>query len=152
MNNKEIFELVGIGCVVLSLMFVGYEIRQNTNVARSTAYQEFHLNFSDWNLSTGTNEVLLEVIEKTRVSGTIENLNASEQFTLFRYYTSTLRLWAGLYYPVQAGILPESTLDAIGRGGLFRNSVFVELWPRLKISLDVSYVQFIEGKMNQQQN
>jgi hypothetical protein len=34
---KDFLELVGIGAIVVSLVFVGYELRQSTAIARSDA-------------------------------------------------------------------------------------------------------------------
>ena len=38
-HRKDVLEIVGITAVVLSLAFVGYEIRQNTIASRAAAYQ-----------------------------------------------------------------------------------------------------------------
>ena len=42
---NEIAELVGIAAIVVSLVFVGYELRQSTAIARSDAYSSFSSQF-----------------------------------------------------------------------------------------------------------
>ena len=44
-NWKDSLELVGIAAIVVSLVFVGYELRQNTAIARSDAYSSFSSRF-----------------------------------------------------------------------------------------------------------
>ncbi len=67
-------------------------------------------------------------------------------------YVSLLRLWAGLYYSVQEGILPESALNSIGAGGDLNSRYFEEIWPDIRLAFDAEYAQFIEGQISKFQN
>lgn len=40
-NKLQVRELLTAGGVILSLLFVGYEIRQNTNAVKAEAIQEY---------------------------------------------------------------------------------------------------------------
>ena len=48
MSGKDIRDSVGLLLVVASMVFVGFEIRQNTIAARSAAYMEIGIATSEW--------------------------------------------------------------------------------------------------------
>ena len=151
-QNKQFVEIIGIGCLVLSLAFVGYEIRQNTNAAKSEAFQQFHLAASAFDLDTTTNELLLSVFEKLDSGTPFEELGYRERLTLRMYYSSVVSLWAGLYYSVNAGVLPENTLSATGGAGVFAHSAFAKLWPTFRLRYDEDYALFIDSRISALQN
>ena len=69
MKFKEwnvIAELVGITAIVVSLVFVGYELRQSTAIARSDAYSSFSSKFFDLASGAALDE---------RMSGLISQVN-----------------------------------------------------------------------------
>ena len=152
MKNREAFELIGIVSVVISLVFVGYEIRQSTNVARSDAYQQFNLAASQFNMSVANNEHLRRIADSYDQAATIELLSMSDQLTVSSYYNSLLRLWTGLYYSVQEGVLPEDALMGVGRGGAFTQPFFIPFWQTIKASFDADYVEFIESRIDEVRN
>lgn len=49
MRKKEIAEIIGVIAVVASLLFLGYEIRQSNQIARSTITYELANNYSEIN-------------------------------------------------------------------------------------------------------
>jgi hypothetical protein len=44
-NWRDSLELVGIAAIIVSLVFVGYELKQSTAIARSDAYSSFSSRF-----------------------------------------------------------------------------------------------------------
>lgn len=151
-KNKQLVEIIGIACLILSLVFVGYEIRQNTNAAKSEAFQQFHLASSEFDINSATNEVLLLVFEKLVSGIPFEELAFGEQVALRGYFTSVVSLWAGLYYSVNAGVLPEHTLNSVGRGGVFADPMFAKLWPTIRPRFDEDYALFIDSRIAVLQN
>jgi len=57
-------ELVAAIAVVISLIFVGFEIRQNSTVVQSAAAQSVHENFAAWYTSAQSDPILLELSTK----------------------------------------------------------------------------------------
>ena len=48
MSGKDLRDAVGLLAVVAGLVFVGFEIQQNTAVARGQTRQELAIQFQDW--------------------------------------------------------------------------------------------------------
>ena len=46
-NKFSLREILTAGGVILSLLFVGFELRQNTNAVKATAIQEYASNFRE---------------------------------------------------------------------------------------------------------
>ena len=61
---NEIAELVGITAIVVSLVFVGYELRQSTAIARSDAYSNFSTQFFDLASSAALDERMSGLISQ----------------------------------------------------------------------------------------
>jgi hypothetical protein len=59
---NEIAELVGITAIVVSLGFVGYELRQSTAIARSDAYSSFSSQFLDLATSAAMDSSSLQAL------------------------------------------------------------------------------------------
>jgi hypothetical protein len=57
-------ELAAAIAVVISLIFVGFEIRQNSTIVQSAAAQAVHVNFANWYTAAQSDPVLLELSTK----------------------------------------------------------------------------------------
>ena len=146
-QSKELVEYVGIIAVVVSLIFVGYEIRQNTNVARSDAYQQFNLAAAAHDLETATDERLSDIRARLTNGTKPEDLEIDEQITIASYYNSVIRIWAGLYYSVQEGIVPSSAIEGAGQTGTFAQPAFRLVWPVLRPQYDEQFTEFIDQQI-----
>jgi hypothetical protein len=144
LQTKELIEYTGIITLVISLAFVGYEIRQNTNVARSEAYQQFNLAAASHDLETATDERLNNIRAKLTDGLSPEDLKTDEQLTLASYYNSVVRIWAGLYYSAQEGIVPGSAISGAGQAGVFSQPAFRLVWPALRPQYDEGFAEFVE--------
>ena len=59
MKTSRLAEIFGTISVVLSLIFVGVEINQNTNLTRNQAYLDFAESLKDLTLQVATDDILL---------------------------------------------------------------------------------------------
>ena len=144
LQPKELIEYIGIISLVISLVFVGYEIRQNTNVARSEAYQQFNLAAASHDLETATDERLSKIRAKLTEGVNPQDLPTDEQVTIASYYNAIVRIWAGLYYSAQEGIVPNTAIEGAGQTGTFAQPAFRMVWPVLRPQYDEAFVEFIE--------
>lgn len=82
---KTIAELTGVTAVVASLIFVGYEIRQNTSQLRTEAARSVTEMVNDLNAGIFSDPVLTEIVEKGTQD--IETLDKNElaQFESFQF-------------------------------------------------------------------
>ena len=61
---KTFSELIGLAAIVVTLVFVGFELRQNTRAVESSATQEVHANFASWYESLQSDPELLLITVK----------------------------------------------------------------------------------------
>ena len=65
MKTSRLAEIFGTISVVLSLIFVGVEINQNTNLSRNQAYLDFAEGLKDLTLQIATDDVLPGLVAPT---------------------------------------------------------------------------------------
>jgi len=105
-NWKDIAELVGIVAIVLSLVLVAYELRQNTTVMRAQtrdAMTEKQMMFSDW---VATNRYTAEVLT---LSGQGKLEPGTPEWLSFEFFAQgVIREWENSYYQYEQGLFdPE---------------------------------------------
>ena len=138
--NKSISQLAAILSVILSLLFVGYEIRQNTAVARSEANNEF---------STRTTELLVAVATDQRMSLLVSQIGdgklpkdfSPEDHISIRYLlTAAVRNMEGAYRSSQEGIVLEKPPNM----PLADNDFFRSTWSTAKGKYTADFVEYFE--------
>ena len=145
MDKKNLIEVVGILSVVISLLFVGYELRQNTSVSRYQAYNDSTSRFQDLTLFIAADNELSELQLKMRTASSLDEYAPLEIEKLLNLFYATTRTFEGQYRAYQAGLIQNSDL-ATGSGGLVNNSTYRLLWPRSKILFGPDFVEWWEGK------
>ena len=103
-------ELIGLIGLIASLVFVGYEVRQNTRVARAEAYRAFvtevnsiYLHWSDPGQVGVMQKALSDPSDLTRV----------EWSQVFAVSMALFRVYEGLHKEVTQGILDESACTSL---------------------------------------
>ncbi len=121
-------ELIAVTSVVLSLFFVGYELRANSAIARSESYNSFAFNISEHARTLATDPILAPLLVRVGAGQARSEFDETEIFRLDQTYSSLLRIWEGLYQSIDEGILSEDNADIIGVGGAFNNNYFRKHW------------------------
>ena len=99
--------------VILSVVFVGYEIRQNTRVARATAVQATADQIIQWQAESGTDPEWIRIYDFVRTGGAYADLSSLDQsrygwvvistvkigFVKCRWGSSRRRTWAQVGAP-----------------------------------------------------
>ena len=119
MNIKtpRLAEIFGTISVVLSLIFVGFEINQNTNLSRNQAYLDFAEGLKDLTLQVATDDVLPSLVARTVAGETLNDFSPEDQVRLNSMQIATVRVWEGLFRSWQAGLLPIETIKDTNIGG-----------------------------------
>ena len=146
MKTSRLVEIFGTIGVALSLIFVGVEINQNTNLSRNQAYLDFAESLKDLTLQIATDEVLPSLVARTVAGETRNDFSLEDQVRLNSMQIATVRVWEGLFRSWQSGFLPEETISNtnIGGGILLNNDYFREFWEEVKLQLTPDFVQFFE--------
>lgn len=123
---KETAEIVGVVGVIASLIFVAFEIRQNTNAVQSSTIQALSEQSYD------TVRLTIEIPEaRDALRAARENRLSEEQQELFDLIISAaLRLHQNRYLQARLGVLDETTSLEIGVGGIYRIPYFREFWSK----------------------
>jgi len=104
-NWRETAELTGIVAIVLSLILVAYELRQNTTMMRAQtrdAMTEKQMMFTDW---VATNRYTAEVLTLS-VQGKLEP--GSPEWMSFEFFSQgVVREWENSYYQYEQGLFDE---------------------------------------------
>jgi hypothetical protein len=147
MSGKAVRETLAALGVMASLVFVGWEIQQNTAVARAAGYEAFMAGITDHASMLATADVLAPLVVRYEAGASPDDFTPEEQLRITLNYVVLIRNWEGLYRWVAEGILPRSTLDMVGAGGAFGNDYFRSLWPSLRSSFAPGFVDFFEERV-----
>jgi hypothetical protein len=138
---KDVIEGMGVLSIVASLIFVAFEIRQNTDAVRSSAIQDIsRLSYDATVLSIEKDE-----IREARLAVCRGDLDESQRFLLQLFYAALMRIQMNRFYQLQLGILDEQMILSLGgKGGAYRNPYFAEIWPVLKVDFTEDFQAYIE--------
>ena len=142
---NEIAELVGIAAIVVSLVFVGYELRQSTAVARSDAYSSFSSHFFDLASSAALDERMSGLISQVNQGALPGDFKPEERVSIRMYQSAAVRVWEGLFRSVQAGVLPEDALDSATKGILINNNFFRSNWASTRQLYTSDFIAYFES-------
>jgi len=142
---KDFLELVGITAIVVSLVFVGYELRQSTAIARSDAYSNFSSQFFDLASSAALDGRMSRLISEVNRGALPGDFQPEDQVSIRMYQAAAVRVWEGLFRSVQAGVLPEDALESAGSGILINNNYFRSTWASTKQLYTSDFIAYFES-------
>jgi hypothetical protein len=107
MANKHTryFELIGLGAVVISLLFVAYEIRQANRIASGTTSYEMSRNYMSINELILSNPEVAELLSR-RDSGDFEP-NPTQKTQLQAFAHRLLNQWTSIEEAYDQGLVSE---------------------------------------------
>ena len=140
-------ETIGTIAVVLSLIFVAFEIRQNTDAVRSATIQA---------ISEQSFESLAFFVENADLRASFvadqEGTATSDQsFQVRSFWAAQLRAQQNRFLQIKLGILDEETASQIraagetGDGGRARS--FARHWETMKRNYPNDFVEYIEASI-----
>ena len=142
---KDSLELIGIAAIVISLVFVGYELRQSTAIARSDAYSSFSSRFMELASSAALDKRMSDLISQVNQGALPGDFEPDERVSIRMYQHAAVRVWEGLFRSVQAGVLPEEALESAAKGILINNNFFRSTWDSTKQLYTNDFVAYFES-------
>ena len=94
---NEFAELVGIAAIVVSLVFVGFELRQSTAIAWSDAYSSFSSQFLDLVSDAALDEQMSRLISQVNKGALPGDFKPEDQVSIRMYQGAAVRVWEGLF-------------------------------------------------------
>jgi hypothetical protein len=151
LRRYKLGEAVAALGVILSLLFVGVQIRQTATVAGAQAAQDLAAMSQDFLLAVGGDPETYRVFQLTWF--TAEPVTPLEENRAVYLMIAFVRRAEAAFAQVQRGLLDENALDAYGTPqiiGLFVNPRFVNFWSRSRQTFNPAFVAFVESRSGYQ--
>jgi len=118
--------------VVLSLIFVGYELRQNTAAVKAAAIQELSAQSIEFLNAWATDDVIPGLLSRTSQGATPDDFTPEENQRLTLVYLAALRAYEARFIQVRLGVLDEDIFEEMAGSSLFyRRPWLKERWGEL---------------------
>lgn len=142
-------ESIAAAGVILSLIFVGYEVRQNTKVARGQARQALAELNQEWLILLSQDPEFNRIFQK--VWSTQDELTESEWSRGSFMMTMHLRRLENVFFQYDEGLIDQSALNSYGLQMVAENlnsERFRRYWigDKWRNGFDPKFVNFLEGK------
>jgi len=138
-------EIVGVIGVMVGLVFVGTEIRQNTLASRAQAHLELAGQNWDYLLRLGEDDELALLWSREWTVEFIEGLSPEERFKVDLSTIALLTRLEGVYSQVAEGLIDEEALDYYGVAQpRFDEAGFWTIWGGARHTFSPSFRNFFE--------
>jgi hypothetical protein len=108
-KTKVIIELVGAGAVLLGLIFVGLELRQNQQMMRSQIRNDLSVGLNDVLLAMAGNESLASAAARFETS---QELTPTELEQIWTWENAIFRYWENVHYQYRSDLYDEIEFTA----------------------------------------
>ena len=113
-NNLKYFEFLGIIGVIVSLLFVAYQVQQANRIARVTTEYEIRNNRSEWQSIFLENPEITEfMIRIIAQSNSIEDMPEIDRRRAYIFAMRGIETWAAAETAFANGMLSNETYDYI---------------------------------------
>lgn len=139
--------VVSAAAVVLSLIFVGYEIRQNSAAVRGATYQsvmEASVGYAEW---VASDERVAGLVVRVMNGEGPEDFSEEENLAITGIYYSGIRRAQNVYLQLSEGLISETAFEHFrGPSGssLYRAPYFDTVWPEYREGLPTDFIPFFE--------
>lgn len=145
MKNYPALELMGLIGVLAGLVFVGFEIRQNNQLAQAAAYQEIGFataqNWLDLSGDPTFNQVFLRHFTADESWWADQDPRDVER--IITYWIGFLRQYETIYLQVSLGLLDETAMERLGWGAFREAAPLQHLWPYVGHFVDPDFRQHV---------
>ena len=145
MSVKKTAEAVGVLAVVLGLVFVGYELRQNNRLARAAAYQSIGIATAEAWIDMSRDERAINLL----FVAPLDSLDETDWAGALVEWTGWVRLLETLMLQIEQGILPPDAVERLGfvwATESLSEPLFSCVWPFIKKDVSPGVIAFVESK------
>ena len=118
-RTKRVAAILSAVGVVLSLVFVGYELRQNTAAVKASAIQELSAQSIEFLNAWATDDVIPALLSRTAQGATPDEFTPEENQRLTLVYLAALRAYEARFIQVQLGVLDDDIFEAMAGSSVF---------------------------------
>ena len=141
-------ELVGAVGVMVTLLYVGLQVRQNTSAVKAAAIQDISSSTTAYLNAWSTDDRLPGLFARIWAGELPEAFSTEERARLAIAYTSMLRVFEARYLQIRLGVLDEDILESMaGAASLFQTAWFKATWSGFfEPSVGREFAQFVREK------
>lgn len=138
---RETLATVG---VIVSMVFVGMQIRDSNRQARAAAYQQIGIATSEFHRSFDAR--MNRLATESGYPQAVQRWTLADWETVERLYAADLRMLETILLQVDQGLLPADAMERLGYnwGPILSEPAFACAWPDLRTAVGPSVRQFIE--------
>ena len=143
-----IAEIVGVLSIVISLVYVAVQIRQNTMAIRSDTSQSIHDAWGDVYGRLSTNSELTQIMMKGNTG--LSALSDTDKGQYMSFWMNTMLTWQNAYYQYNAAALEERiwhTMEKTMLSALLSSPGFIEFWTSRKSLFDDDYKEYLDNAL-----
>jgi hypothetical protein len=136
-------EMIGAVAIMVSLVYVGLQIRQSTQASRAATNQAFSAQYGAL-IETMTRADFRDIFWRG-IKG-LGNLKEGELVAFMGYVGSLLRMWEAFYYQMQDGTFDDKIFKSwlVLFVDTFGNAGVREFWAIRKHQFSDDFVNFVE--------
>jgi len=136
-------ELVGGVAIIVSLIYVGLQIRQGTQASRAATLQSFSAQYADLIMQI-TREDFRDIF--WRGVGGLENLQKSEIAAFMAFLASIMRTFESFFFQKKEGLFDDRLFDAwmVQCIDLFGGKGGREYWELRKHQFSTEFVEYLD--------
>jgi hypothetical protein len=148
---RQLAEVAAALGVVGSLVFVGFELRDNSRAARAAAYQELGLAAADSWLMKASDRELNDLVEIADAEDPAEweALTQSDRRLVASYVQGLLRQYETVFLQVNENLLPEDAMDSLGWNGFGDANLLIRTWPMVRKYVTPRFSAYLEQRSPQ---
>ena len=144
LKRKDIYEFIGMAAIVLSLVFVIYEVRQNTAAVRSSVIQSVS-DQSIHAITIGIENPELLIALDAAIEGTADDQQLRQINT---YYALLLRVQKNRFLQAEIGAIDLEVVLRIGaKSTVYDTVAFRRYWDTVKSNQPEDFRQFMEDEV-----
>ena len=143
-SARDIGEFLAFLGIIVSLVFVGLELRQSTIASRATAYQELGIATADiWFLQASNRELNDVFWHANGNDADYSDMSESDKNMFLSHQIATLRLYETVYLQVEQGLLEQSAMESLGWSGF--ESQVKNIWPDVEMFVDPAFAEYLKS-------
>lgn len=123
---RTVSEFIAAFSIVVSMIFVGLEIRGNSAVARATLVSTFAIEGAPMQLAR--DPIIAPILARVTSGEPMENFDAVESFRIAAFYTGMLNVQNAYFVASNEGVIQDGDQSAISNSGAYSNIYFRALW------------------------
>lgn len=143
-SSRAIRQTLGAAGVIISLVFVGMQIRESNIQAHAAAYRAIGISTAEFH--RGFNARMNRLETESEYPEAVKRWTVEDWETVERIATADLRMLKMIQLQVEQGLLPSDAVARLGYnwGPILSNPAMACMWPQLRTQVGSSVRKLIE--------